>query len=64
MFIDPTRWAYNFPEMGTSWSDWQSFMGLMATDQASKWIAKGLVRAGYGANPYVRFALGLGTVAS
>ena len=64
MFIDPTRWAYNFPEMGTSWSDWQSFIGLMATDQAAKWIGKGLVRAGLGANPYVRFALGLGTVAS
>ena len=64
MFIDPTRWAYSFPEMGTSYSDYKSFIGLMATDQAAKWIGKGLVKAGIGNNPYVKFALGLGTVAS
>jgi len=37
---------------------------MMATDQAAKWIGKGLSKFAIGNNPYTRFALGLGTMAS
>ena len=64
-FIDPSRWLYGLPEMGTSYSDWKDFMGLMASDVALK--KGGQLATKYlskNANPWVQLALGIGTVAS
>ena len=43
----------SLPEVGSSWSDAEHFLGLMATDTAMKYATQGLTKLAMRKNPYV-----------
>ena len=62
--VDPTKWAFGFTELGSSWSDFEHFASLLATDAAANVATKGLLKAATKFNPYATLFEGAATVVS